>query len=170
MRNRKRSFMILGIGARSRKLFLKPANLTPIYHLQRVFLDEYGSPDKRVKKFENVTRFRVDVCELANGADGNPLSSVCTILATDKSESEVAVHLDGRPLGVIAESPAPGGENPSRATARTRAEHAANHRRMPNGTSAWCGRTAGVIPPPTRLSRFDRAYSSLGPNPSIRSR
>ena len=22
--------------------------------------------------------------------------------------------------------------------------------RMPNGTSAWCGRTAGVIPPPTR--------------------
>ncbi len=25
------------------------------------------------------------------------------------------------------------------------------NRRMPNGTSAWCGRTAGVIPPPTRL-------------------
>ena len=24
------------------------------------------------------------------------------------------------------------------------------NRRMPNGTSAWCGRTAGVIPPPTR--------------------
>src|SRR5580658_6868621 len=26
------------------------------------------------------------------------------------------------------------------------------NRRMPNGTSVWWGRTAGVIPPPTRLS------------------
>jgi len=25
------------------------------------------------------------------------------------------------------------------------------NRRMPNGTSVWCGKTAGVIPPPTRL-------------------
>ena len=25
------------------------------------------------------------------------------------------------------------------------------NRRMPNGTSSWCGRTAGVIPPPTRF-------------------
>jgi hypothetical protein len=24
------------------------------------------------------------------------------------------------------------------------------NRRMPNGTSVWCGRTAGAIPPPTR--------------------
>jgi len=30
--------------------------------------------------------------------------------------------------------------------------------RMPNGTSVWCGRTAGVIPPPTRL----RFWTSLG--------
>jgi len=29
------------------------------------------------------------------------------------------------------------------------------NRRMPNGTSAWCGRTAGVIPPPTRLIRIE---------------
>src|SRR5215469_2294956 len=28
------------------------------------------------------------------------------------------------------------------------------NRRMPNGTSVWCGRTAGVIPPPTRFSRL----------------
>ena len=69
--------------------------LIPIYRLQKVFFDEYGSPDKRVKKFENVTRFRVDVCELAKGADGNPLSSVCTIWVTVKTASEIAVHLSG---------------------------------------------------------------------------
>lgn len=69
--------------------------LTPIYHLQKVLFDQYGSPDKRVKNFEKVTRFRVDVCELAKGADGNPLSSVCTIWATVKTESEIAVHLSG---------------------------------------------------------------------------
>lgn len=37
--------------------------LTPIYHLQKALFDEYGSPDKRVKKFEKVTHFRVDVCQ-----------------------------------------------------------------------------------------------------------
>jgi hypothetical protein len=42
-----------------------------------------------------VTRFRGDVCELAKGAHGNPLSSVCTIWATVKFEAEIAIHLSG---------------------------------------------------------------------------
>jgi hypothetical protein len=87
--------MILDIGDALMESLFGGDGLIPIYRLQKVFFDEYGSPDKRVKKFENVTRFRVDVCELAKGADGNPLSSVCTIWATVKSESEIAVHLSG---------------------------------------------------------------------------
>src|ERR1700694_1647603 len=38
------------------------------------------------------------------------------------------------------------------------------NRRMPNGTSAWCGRTAGVIPPPTRCAP-GRAHSLGGVSP-----
>jgi len=77
------------------KSLFEDNGLLPIYRIQKAFFDEYGSPDKRIKKFEKVTRFRVDACELAKGADGNPLSSVCTIWATVKSEAEIAVHLSG---------------------------------------------------------------------------
>jgi hypothetical protein len=79
--------------------------LTPILHLQKMLFDEYGSPDRRVKKFEKVKRFRVDGCQLATGADGHPLSSVCVIWATVKAESDIEVHLSGSiPLdGAVAE-------------------------------------------------------------------
>jgi hypothetical protein len=41
------------------------------------------------------------------------------------------------------------------------------NRRMPNGTSVWCGRTAGVIPPPTRSIQDQGDFAtrpSLGVN------
>ena len=38
------------------------------------------------------------------------------------------------------------------------------NRRMPNGTSVWCGRTAGVIPPPTDFVGNQRALDFLNKN------
>jgi len=69
--------------------------LTPLNKLKMALFAEYGSPDKRVKNIEKMNRFRVDVCESANGADGYPLSSVCVIWATPKSGTEIEVHLSG---------------------------------------------------------------------------
>jgi hypothetical protein len=65
------------------------------YPLRQALFDVYGSPDRRVKNIEKITRFRVDACQLAKGADGNPLSSVCTIWATVESESKLNLHLSG---------------------------------------------------------------------------
>jgi len=39
------------------------------------------------------------------------------------------------------------------------------NRRMPNGTSAWCGRTAGVIPPPTRSVLASVVVAGLAQEP-----
>jgi len=65
------------------------------FPLRQALFNEYGSPDRRVKKIEKITRFRVDVCRSSTGANGGPLSSVCTIWATAKSESELDLHLNG---------------------------------------------------------------------------
>lgn len=69
--------------------------LIPVLHMQKVFFDEYGSGDRRIRKYERVTRFRVDVCKSMMGADGHSLSCVCEIWATVESESQVKVHLSG---------------------------------------------------------------------------
>jgi len=69
--------------------------LTPILHLQKVLFDEYGSRDRRVKKFEKVKRFRVDGCAVATGADGHPLSSVCVIWVTVTAASNIDIQLSG---------------------------------------------------------------------------
>jgi len=69
--------------------------LIPVLHVQKVLFDEYGSEDRRIKKYDKVTRFRVDECKSMKGADGNSLSCVCEIWATVESESQITVHLSG---------------------------------------------------------------------------
>jgi hypothetical protein len=65
------------------------------YPLRQALFDEYGSPDRRVKNIEKMTRFRVDVKQSAKGADGNPLSSICTIWVKVETEEQITVHLSG---------------------------------------------------------------------------
>lgn len=65
------------------------------YPLRQALFDEYGFPDRRVKNIEKMTRFRVDVKQSAKGADGNPLSSICTIWVKVETEEQITVHLSG---------------------------------------------------------------------------
>jgi hypothetical protein len=65
------------------------------YPLRQALFDEYGSPDRRYKDITKIPLYRVDACQSAKGADGNPLSSVCTIWATVESESQLNLHLSG---------------------------------------------------------------------------
>ena len=65
------------------------------YPLKQALFDEYGFPDRRVKNIEKMTRFRVDIKQSAEGADGNPLSSICTIWVKVEAEDKLTVHLSG---------------------------------------------------------------------------
>ena len=65
------------------------------YPLRKALLAEYGSLDRRVKKIEKISRFRVDECEMLKGADGNPLSHVCTIYVDVPNDEEIKVALYG---------------------------------------------------------------------------
>ena len=65
------------------------------YPLRQALFDEYGFPDRRVTKIEKMTRFRVDLKKSAKGADGNPLSSICTIWVKVESEDQISVDLGG---------------------------------------------------------------------------
>jgi hypothetical protein len=65
------------------------------YPLRQALFDEYGFPDRRVKNIERMTKFRVDVKQSAKGADGNPLSSICTIWVKVETEDQITVDLGG---------------------------------------------------------------------------
>jgi hypothetical protein len=65
------------------------------YPLRQALFDEYGFPDRRFKNIEKMTQFRVDLRQSAKGADGNPLSSICTIWVKVETEEQVTVHLSG---------------------------------------------------------------------------
>ena len=70
-------------------------NVTPNkYPLRQTLLDEYGVADKRIKKVEKATYFRVDSCQGYDGADGQPLSHVCTIFVDATDESTIKVSLN----------------------------------------------------------------------------
>jgi len=65
------------------------------YPLRQALFDEYGFPDRRVTNIEKMTRFRVDIKQSAKGADGNPLSSICTIWVKVETEEQITVLLSG---------------------------------------------------------------------------
>jgi len=70
------------------------------YPLRQALFDEYGFRDRRFKSIEKMIEFRVDVKQSAKGADGNPLSSICTIWVRVETEEQLKVHLSGSlPLG-----------------------------------------------------------------------
>src|SRR5208282_5150548 len=63
------------------------------YPLQKALFDKYGPADKRKKKAEKTSIFRVDGCEIHTGADGNPLSHVCTIFVEVDGDGSLTVRL-----------------------------------------------------------------------------
>lgn len=65
------------------------------YSLRKTLFDEYGPSDRRIKKIDKAIHFRVDVCEGYTGADGNPLSHVCTIYARVNDDGSLRVSLTG---------------------------------------------------------------------------
>jgi len=75
--------------------FFKDEELTQTYALQRALVDEYGPSDKRIKKIEKAVTFRVDGCEIYEGADGNPLSHVCMIIVHVENDTKLTVYLQG---------------------------------------------------------------------------
>ena len=63
--------------------------------LRKTLFDEYGPSDRRIKKVEKAIHFRVDECEIHRGADGKPLSHVCTIYAQVNDDGSLRVSLNG---------------------------------------------------------------------------
>jgi hypothetical protein len=81
--------------------FFEGEELTPTHHLQKTLFEEYGPADRRIKKIEKATVFRVDGSEIHRGADGKPLSHVCTIYVHVESQKKLTVSLSGNvPLGI----------------------------------------------------------------------
>lgn len=73
--------------------------------LRRALFDEYGPADKRIKNLEKATYFRVDHCELQKGADGQPLSHVCTVNVSTENEDSLEVSLSRNvPKGASVET------------------------------------------------------------------
>jgi hypothetical protein len=87
-------FMICGGGKTHMTNLFEGQNVSA-HPLRQALFDEYGSPDRRYKDIAKIPRYRVDACQSAKGADGNPLSSVCPIWATVESESQLKLHLSG---------------------------------------------------------------------------
>src|SRR5260370_42575826 len=65
------------------------------YPLRKTLFDEYGPSDRRIKKLEKAIHFRVDECQIHTGADGNPLSHVCTIYALVNDDGSLKVSFCG---------------------------------------------------------------------------
>ena len=65
------------------------------YTLRKTLFGEYGASDRRIKKIEKAIHFRVDECEIYTGADGKPLSHVCTIYALVNDDGSLKVSLCG---------------------------------------------------------------------------
>lgn len=63
------------------------ANTAITYPLRRALYAKYGFPDKRTKKIESMSRFRVDSEQHRNGADGQPLGGVCSIFVDASNET-----------------------------------------------------------------------------------
>lgn len=57
------------------------------YPLRRALFAKYGYPDKRTKKIESMSRFRVDFEQHRTGADGQPLGGVCSIFVDASNET-----------------------------------------------------------------------------------
>lgn len=74
--------------------------------LKRVLFDEYGSPDKRIKRLEKIHSFIVDDRkERDYGADGKLFLWFCTILATPIMGGNLEVALGGDvPMGPSVEA------------------------------------------------------------------
>jgi hypothetical protein len=68
--------------------------LTPINRLRKALFDEYGPSDRRIKKLEKASYFRVDECGAMKGSHGNPLSNVCVITVRVETDL-VTVFLSG---------------------------------------------------------------------------
>jgi hypothetical protein len=75
--------------------FLMALDGADTYPLRKTLFDEYGPSDRRIKKLEKAVHFRVDGCEAYTGADGNPLSHVCTIFARVADDGSLKVSLSG---------------------------------------------------------------------------
>ena len=75
--------------------FLSSLGLPDPYALQKALFDKYGPADKRKKKAEKTSIFRVDGCEMYTGADGNPLSHVCTMFVEVDGNAGLRVSLNG---------------------------------------------------------------------------
>jgi hypothetical protein len=75
--------------------FISNLGLPNPYPLQKALFDKYGPADKRKKNAEKTSIFRVDGCEIYTGADGNPLSHVCTIFVEVDGDGSLKVRLSG---------------------------------------------------------------------------
>jgi hypothetical protein len=62
-------------------------NTTTTYPLRRALFAKYGYPDKRTKKIESMSKFRVDLEQHRVGADGQPLGGVCSIFVDALNET-----------------------------------------------------------------------------------
>jgi len=75
--------------------FLESLGLPDTRSLQEALFKEYGPADGRIKKAEKASFFRVDQSQIHTGADGKPLSHVCTIFAEVKGDSGLTITLRG---------------------------------------------------------------------------
>lgn len=75
--------------------FLSGFGLPDPAPLQKALFEKYGPADRRHKKPEATTNFRVDQCEMLTGADGKPLSHVCTIFVRVDGNGALEVWLGG---------------------------------------------------------------------------
>ncbi len=75
--------------------FFDDVELVPTHALKRALFDKYGPSDKRIKRIENATLFRVDGCEIFKGANGDPLSHVCMIFVEVEDNANLTVRFHG---------------------------------------------------------------------------
>jgi hypothetical protein len=75
--------------------FLESLGLPDTRAVQEALFEEYGPADGRIKKAEKATFFRVDQSQIYRGADGKPLSHVCTIFAEIKGDGGLSITLRG---------------------------------------------------------------------------
>ena len=84
-------------------------NTTTTYPLRRALFAKYGYPDKRTKKIESMSKFRVDFEQHRVGADGQPLGGVCSIFV-DASKETMSITTKAVPLTVTLAHSVPSGE------------------------------------------------------------
>jgi hypothetical protein len=75
--------------------FLDSLGLPDTRTLQEALFKTYGPSDGRIKKAAKASFFRVDQSQMYTGADGKPLSHVCTMFAEVRGDGGLMITLRG---------------------------------------------------------------------------